>query len=64
VVQTALAARKTGSAFAAADVTPDLIAPELHVIALVQIAATDDGMVATVVSVVLGRRGSKGLKRS
>jgi hypothetical protein len=46
-------------AFAAADVTPDFIAPELHVIALAQTAATDDGMVATVLSVVLGRRGSK-----
>ena len=60
VVQAAVAARKRGSAFAPADVTPDLIAPELHVIALTQTAATDDGMVATVLSVVLGRRGSKG----
>src|SRR5215204_3474990 len=59
VVQAALAARKKGSAFAAGDVTPDLIAPELHVIALAQTAASDDGMIATVLSVVLGRRGSK-----
>lgn len=38
---------------------PELTAPELHVIALAQTAATDDGMVATVLSVVLARRGSK-----
>lgn len=42
-----------------ADVTPDLTAPELHVIALAQTAATDDGMLATVLSVVLARRGRK-----
>jgi hypothetical protein len=59
VVQAALAARKRGSPFATADVTPDLTAPELHVIALAQNAATDDGMVATVLSVVLARRESK-----
>jgi hypothetical protein len=59
VVQAALAARKRGNPFATADVTPDLTAPELHVIALAQTAATDDGMVATVLSVVLARRGSK-----
>src|SRR5829696_8126109 len=34
VVQAALAARKKGSRFATADVTSDLTAPELHVIAL------------------------------
>ena len=59
IVQAAVAARKKGSAFAAGDVTRDLITPELHVIALAQPAATDDGMVATVLSVVVGRRGSK-----
>jgi len=59
VVQAALAARKKGNSFAPADVTPDLTAPELHVIALAQTAATDDGMVATVLSVMLARRGSK-----
>jgi len=59
VVQAALAPRKKGSPFATADVTPDLTAPELHVIALAQTAVTDDGMVATVLSVVLARRGSK-----
>jgi hypothetical protein len=40
-------------------VTPDLTASELHEIALAQTAATDDGMVATVLSMVLARRGSK-----
>jgi hypothetical protein len=60
VVQVARVARKKGRALAAADLTPDLITPELHVIALAQPAATDDGMVATVLSVVVGRRGSKG----
>ena len=59
VVQAALAARKKGNSFAPADVTPELTAPELHVIALAQTAATDDGMVATVLSMVLARRGSK-----
>ena len=44
VVQAAVATRKKGSAFAPGNVTPDLIAPELHVIALAQTAATDDGM--------------------
>jgi hypothetical protein len=38
---------------------PELTAPELHVIALAQTAATDDGMVTTVLSVVVARRGSK-----
>jgi hypothetical protein len=59
VVQAALAAPKKGNSFAPADVRPDLTAPEVHVIALAQAAATDDGMVATVLSVVLARRGSK-----
>jgi len=58
-IQAALAARKKGSPFATADVTPDLIAPGPHVIALAQAAATDDEMVATVLSGVLARRGSK-----
>jgi hypothetical protein len=61
VVQAAVAARKRGSPFTPADVTPDLIAPELHVIALAQPAATDEGLAATVLSVTLGRRGSKDL---
>lgn len=59
VVQAALAARKKGSSFSPADVSPDLTALELHVIALAQTAATDDGMLATVLSVVFARRGSK-----
>jgi hypothetical protein len=59
VVQAAVAARKRGDPFTPADVTPALIAPELHVIAAAQTAATDEGIAATVLSVVLARRGSK-----
>jgi hypothetical protein len=39
VVQAALAARKKGNFARLPDVTPDLTAPELHVIALAQTAA-------------------------
>lgn len=41
VVLAARAARKEGKAFASADVTADLVAPELHVIVLAQTAAYD-----------------------
>ncbi len=59
VVQAAVAARRKEMPFYDSDVTADLISPELHVIALTQTAATDDGKAATVVSVTLARRGSK-----
>jgi hypothetical protein len=59
VVRAALAARKKDNSFTPTDVTPDLTAPELHVIAVAQTAATDEGMLAMVLSVVLARRGSK-----
>lgn len=59
VVQAALAARRKGNSFPPANVTSNLTAPELHVIALAQPAAADDTMVTTVQSVVLARRGSK-----
>ena len=53
-----MSARKKGNPFTPADGLPDLVAPELHVIATQQ-AATDDSMMATVLSVVLAPRGSK-----
>jgi hypothetical protein len=57
VVQVALAARKRGEVFTAASVAPELLAPELHVVAMTQkaLSMNDDG-VATVQSVVLGSR--------
>jgi hypothetical protein len=58
VVQAVLAARKKGNPFTAADVPPDLIVPELHVIATSQ-QATEESMTANVLSVVLAPRGNK-----
>jgi hypothetical protein len=57
VVQAAAAARRKGNPFTPADVVPALIAPDLHVIAAAQTAATDEGTAAMVLSVVLARRG-------
>jgi hypothetical protein len=59
VVQAALAARKRGESFTTTNVTPDLIVPELHVIATSQLSATDDAMMASVQSVILAPHGSK-----
>src|SRR5437667_3101584 len=58
VVRAALAARKQGKTFTAADVSADLSAPELHVIATSQKAASDDTVV-NVFSVALAPHGSK-----
>ena len=58
VVQAALAAHKTGKTLAASDVTSEMIAPELHVIAMSQQAALDDS-VAAVQSVVIVDRGDR-----
>jgi hypothetical protein len=57
VVQAALAAQKTGKTLAATDVSSEMIAPELHVIAMSQQAALDDSSVAAVQSVVIADRG-------
>jgi hypothetical protein len=59
LVQAALSARKRGSAFTSGDVTPDLIAPQLHIVATAQKTPADDTLVATVQSVVLAPRGGK-----
>ena len=58
VVQAAVTARKQGKSFAAAEIAPDLLMPELHVIAVSQKAASDDTNV-NVFSVALAPRGSK-----
>jgi hypothetical protein len=57
VVQAALAAQKTGKTLAASDISSEMIAPELHVIAMWQQAALDDSSVAAVQSVVIADRG-------
>ena len=59
VVGAALAARQQGRSFSTTDVVPELIAPELHVVAMSQVAAGDSAMMATVQSVVLTRRANK-----
>jgi hypothetical protein len=58
VVQAALTARKQGNAFAIADVTPELMAPELHVIVLSQQPTYDESTMATVRSVFLAQHGA------
>ena len=61
VVQAALAAQKTGKTLAASDVSSEMVAPELHVIAMSQQAALDDASVAAVRSVVIAdRNGNPG----
>jgi hypothetical protein len=59
VIQAALAARKLGKPFTIADVTPDVIVPELHVIATAQDPALDAPDIAAVQSVVVAARGNK-----
>jgi hypothetical protein len=58
VVQAALTARKQGNAFTIADVTPELMAPELHVIVLSQQPTYDESTMATVQSVFLAQHGT------
>jgi hypothetical protein len=58
VVQAGLTARKQGNAFTVADVTPELIAPELHVIVLSQQPTYDESIMATVRSVFLAQHGT------
>jgi hypothetical protein len=62
VVQAAVMARKKGRQFAPTDVTPELISPELHVVAVSQPAATDDAVLATVKSVSLVSPGANTVK--
>lgn len=57
VVQATLAARTRGSGLTAADIPSELIAPELHVIAVSQPAAGGDSNPAGVVRVTLVSRG-------
>ena len=59
VVLAALAARKEDKGFTATDVTPDLIAPELHVIATSQVAFANDTVLAAVQAVFVTPRGGK-----
>ena len=58
VVEAALAARKTGKPLAPSDVTSEMFAPELHVIAMSQQAALDDASVAAVQSIAIVDRGN------
>ena len=57
VVQAALAARKNGRTLTAADISSDLLAPELHVVALSQRSANLEEM-ARVRTVALAERGT------
>jgi hypothetical protein len=59
VVQASLAARKLSKPFTPADVTPDMIVPELHVIATAQDPALDAPDVAAVQSIVVTTRANK-----
>ena len=58
VVQAGLTARKQGGAFTIADVTPELMVPELHVIVLSQQPTYDESTMATVRSVFLAEHGA------
>lgn len=58
VLQAALAARKQGKPFTAGDVAPEIVAPELHVIATSQEAGLDATNIASVQSVAVTRRGN------
>ena len=60
----ALAARRRDTPFGAADVAPDIISPELHVIATAQEAALDSATIASVRSVVVKARGNKDLSQA
>jgi hypothetical protein len=61
VVQAAIAARKRGATFAVEDMSPMLLEPQIHVVALSQPALVigDDKAVASVLSVTLAIRGSR-----
>lgn len=59
VVRAAMAARRKGQHFAAADVTSDLIVPELHIIAFSQKSAYDQPLAAEVFSMAVAPRGSR-----
>jgi hypothetical protein len=58
VVQAAAAARRKGEEFTSANVAPDLIAPELHIVATSQTAQIDNGIIAHAQSVALAVRDS------
>lgn len=59
VVQAALTARKAGTSFTVSHVTPEVIAPELHVIVVSETAAIDDTAPAIVRTIAVAPRGSK-----
>jgi hypothetical protein len=59
VVEAARAARQQKKAFAASDVSPDLTAPEVHVIVSSDVASTDDTARATMRSMTIVVRGGQ-----
>jgi hypothetical protein len=59
VLRAALVAHRKGQTFAATDLTPDLVLPELHVIAYAQKSAYDQPLAAEPFSVALAPRGSR-----
>jgi hypothetical protein len=56
VVRAAVEARRRKTSFGVGDVAPDLLVPEVHVLAIARKGCPDETMVASVQSIVLVRR--------